>query len=106
VSRLTQKGVSDGLDSDSNGLVYAGSVEQNAVVIFNPEKGTILTYVRDPRLGWIDTFSISGGDLYFTENQLGRTPGLQGDVDKRVKPFVLWRVPLADGGWRIGGLVP
>jgi sugar lactone lactonase YvrE len=98
VSRLTQKGVNDGLESESNGLVYAGSVEQNAVVIFNPESGTTSTYVRYPQLRWIDTFSIWGGDLYLTETQLWRTPGLQGGVDKRAKPFVLWRVPLADGG--------
>ncbi len=101
VSRLTQKGVSDGLESDSNGLIYAGSVEQNAVVIFNPANGTASTYVRDPRLGWMDTFSVSGSDLYFTENQLWRGPGQQGGVDKRVKPFVLWRVPLVNNGSKI-----
>jgi sugar lactone lactonase YvrE len=89
VSHLTQKGVSDGLESDSNGLVYAGSLEQNAIVIFHPANGTVSTFVRDPRLGWIDTFSISGSDLYFAENQLWRAPSQQGGVDRRVRPFVL-----------------
>lgn len=101
VSRLGQKGVSDGLESDSNGLVYGGSVEQNAIVTFNPANGTVSTYVRSPQLGWIDTFSASGSDLYFTDNQLWRLPGNQGGVDRRVKPFVVYRVPLAEGGEKI-----
>lgn len=50
-----QKGVSDGLETDSNGMVYVGSMEGNAINVFNPGNGTTLTFVRDPRINWVDT---------------------------------------------------
>lgn len=50
-----QKGLSDGFETDSNGLVYMGNIEQNAVVAFNPRNGTVSTFVRDPRINWSDT---------------------------------------------------
>ncbi|MCJ1254773.1 hypothetical protein MMC24_002589 [Lignoscripta atroalba] len=100
VSRITQKGVSDGLETDSNGFIYLGSIEDNAINIFNPANGIVTVYVRDPRIGWTDTMSVSGNYLYFTVNQLWRAPGFQGGVDRRIKPYVLFRVPLANNGTR------
>ncbi|OCT49727.1 major royal jelly protein [Cladophialophora carrionii] len=101
VMDLGQKGVSDGLESDSNGIVYAGSVETDSIVTFNPQNGTVQTYVRDPRIEWTDTFSVSGNYLYFTENQLFRGPSQQGGVDRRVKPYALYRVPLLNNATKI-----
>lgn len=121
VTRLTQKGVSDGLESDSNDYVYCGSFETNAINVYFPQNGTVATFVRDPRIEWTDTMSVvslrnassesgdveagsgdsSQGYLYFTENQLWRMPKVQGGVDRRVKPFTLYRVPLPDGGGKI-----
>lgn len=89
VMNLGQKGVSDGLESDSNGIVYFGSVETNSINIFNPENGTVSTYSRSPALDWTDTLSVAGNYLYFTENQLWRSPTSQGGVDRRVKPYAL-----------------
>jgi sugar lactone lactonase YvrE len=112
-TRLTQKGVGDGLESDSNGYVYGGSFETNAINVYFPGNGTVATFVRDPRLDWTDTMSVvtlgdsstsSGGGqgyLYFTKNQLWRLPSFQGGVDRRVKPYGLFRVPLPDGGGKI-----
>ena len=102
ISNLGQKGVSDGLESDSNGIVYAGSFEQNAIVTYTPDNGTVQTYVRDPRIDWTDTMSVQGTYLYFTENQLFRAPAMQGGVDRRQKPYVVFRVPLAGNGTKIG----
>lgn len=101
VMDLGQKGVSDGLESDSNGIVYAGSVETDSIVYFNPQNGTVQTYVRDPRIDWTDTFSVSGNYLYFTENQLWRGPTQQSGVDRRVKPYALYRVPLLNNATKI-----
>jgi len=102
VMNLGQKGHADGLESDSNGLVYAGSIETNSIVIFNPANASVSTYARDPRIGWPDTFSAgTDGYLYVTANQLFRMPGMTGGVDLRQKPFVLYRVPLAEGGSKI-----
>lgn len=50
-----QKGVSDGFESDTNGLVYVGNMEQNAVNWYNPANGTTGVFVRDTRINWIDT---------------------------------------------------
>ncbi|EXJ83668.1 hypothetical protein A1O1_07292 [Capronia coronata CBS 617.96] len=101
VMDLGQKGVSDGLESDSNGIVYGGSVETDSIVFFNPAKGTVSTFVRDPRIQWTDTFSTAGSYLYFTENQLWRAPAQQGGVDRRVKPYALFRVPLLNNATKI-----
>lgn len=101
VTRLTQKGVSDGFESDSNDLIYMGSVETNAINVFYPSNGTVATFVRDPRIDWTDTMSVAGNYLYFTENQLSRAPAQQGGVDRRVKPYVLFRTPLPNNGSKI-----
>lgn len=50
-----QKGMSDGFETDTNGYIYVGQFEQNAIAFFNPKNGTSQTFVRDPRMNWIDT---------------------------------------------------
>lgn len=50
-----QKGVNDGMETDTNGFIYLGSVETEAVNIYNPANGTVVTFVRDPRINWVDT---------------------------------------------------
>jgi sugar lactone lactonase YvrE len=101
VNRLVQKGVSDGYEVDSNDYIYVGSFETNSVNVFFPNNLTVSTLVRDPRIGWTDSFSVvnleSGGSLkgylYFIENQLWKSD--------REKPYALFRVPLPDGGLKI-----
>ncbi|PYI01330.1 MRJP-domain-containing protein [Aspergillus sclerotiicarbonarius CBS 121057] len=99
VSKLTQKGVSDGYEVDSDGRIYMGSFESNAINVFYPGNVSVETFVRDPRMGWTDTMSVvtlkenatgvEKGYLYFTENQLWR--------QDRERPFALFRVALPDG---------
>jgi sugar lactone lactonase YvrE len=102
VQTLTPKGVSDGLESDTNDIAYAGSFETNSIVTFNPANGTVQPFVRDLRIDWTDTMSVSAdGYLYFTENQLFPAPSQQGGTGKRVKPFQLYRVPLPNEGKKI-----
>ncbi|KAK7515895.1 major royal jelly protein [Phyllosticta citriasiana] len=80
VVALGQKGFSDGMEADDRGLVYWGSMEQNAV-------------------GW---FSIAAdGHLYFTNDQLNLAPSFNSGNDDRKKPYSLFRVPLPDGGRKI-----
>lgn len=86
---LGQKDVGDGLESDSNGIVYAGSVETDSIVYYNPETGLVSIFARNPKIEWTDTFPVAGNYLYFTENQLWRGAGQQGGVDKRVKPYAV-----------------
>lgn len=114
-----QTGPADGLETDSNGLVYKGNQEANAVVAYNPKTGMTQTVVRDPRIGWVDTLSVGeDGWVYFTSNQLHLAGGMwspmspmgegddnqnqnQNQGDQRRKPFGLFRVPLLDGAGKI-----
>ncbi len=97
-----QKGVSDGLETDSNGLVYLGNFEQNAIDIFDPATGLLSVFVRDPRIGWTDSMAVAAdGYLYFTENQVWRTAGHYPGTDRRVRPFGLFRVRLPGGGGKV-----
>ena len=83
-------GISDGLETDSNGLIYTGNFEQNAINIFDPASGMTRVFVRDPRIGWTDSmFVAADGYVYFTENQLWRTPGHFPGTERRVRPFGL-----------------
>lgn len=119
VQSLGQKGWSDGFECDSNGIVYVGNNELNAIATLNPANGTVGTFVRDPRINWVDTSELSScqylwpirfskadiylcevsiatdGYLYFVNNQL--------QVETKVRPFGLFRAPLPDGGTKIGG---
>ncbi|KAJ4993036.1 major royal jelly protein [Stagonosporopsis vannaccii] len=101
VQNRGQRGVSDGFETDTNGFIYAGNMEQNQLSFFNPANGTISTLVRDPRISWIDTLSVaSDGYLYFTDNQLAFSKSFLPGTDRRVRPFALFRVKLPMNGTR------
>ncbi|OCH93332.1 hypothetical protein OBBRIDRAFT_327300 [Obba rivulosa] len=103
VQNLGQKGSnSDGLETDSNGFIYLGSPEQNAISRFNPSTGMVEPFIRDPAIQWPDTLSVvslrSGGNfLYFTSNQLWLGPDYQNGTDLRTKPYAMFRVPIEGG---------
>lgn len=91
---LGEKGASDGLEADANGAVYAGDLEHNSIRKRLAD-GTWQTVVEDSRVLWPDTLSIGpDGYLYFTANQLHRSPGFNDGQDKRVKPYSLMRVKI------------
>jgi len=87
-----EKGASDGLESDSQGRVYATNYEQNAVLRRWPD-GRLETLVHDSRVLWPDTLSVArDGHLYFTANQLPRQARYHDGKDLRQKPYVLFRI--------------
>jgi sugar lactone lactonase YvrE len=55
VQNRGQRGVSDGFETDSNGFIYAGNMEQNQIGFYNPKNGTMSLFTRDPRISWVDT---------------------------------------------------
>ncbi|KAF9259924.1 NHL repeat-containing protein [Marasmius fiardii PR-910] len=88
-------GAADGFETDDTGLVYISQPEHNSINTFNPDTGLVELFVRDPRMAWPDTLSVADdGFLYMTVNQLWLSPVYQNGTDKRVKPFVLIRVPI------------
>ncbi|PVH95943.1 major royal jelly protein [Periconia macrospinosa] len=97
-----QKGVSDGYEVDSNGLLYFGNVEQNAINVYHESNGTASVWVRDPRINWADTLAIAeDGYLYFTVNQLQLSPIIFPGTDRRVKPYGLLRAKLPGNGTKV-----
>ncbi|KAI1643039.1 uncharacterized protein F4817DRAFT_351265 [Daldinia loculata] len=51
-----QKGVSDSLETHSNGLIYASNNEENAINVFDPSNETTLTFLQFcESTGWVDT---------------------------------------------------
>ncbi len=92
VCEVVSKGASDGLESDASGCIYATDYEHNAIhrLWLSGKRETV---VCDPRALWPDTLSLAGdGYLYFIANQLHRQARFHGGVDKRQKPYVLFRV--------------
>ncbi|EGP88944.1 uncharacterized protein MYCGRDRAFT_108740 [Zymoseptoria tritici IPO323] len=97
-----ETGLKDGMDTDTNGMIYAGNIEDNAVAYFDPATGLLNTLVRDPRFVWTDcVYSGFDGYLYFTQNQLWRRPQHWFGEERRVMPYALFRVPLPNGGTKI-----
>ena len=86
------KGMSDGLESDSSGGIYAGDEEKNQVKYGKPGGPYKVIAQVAPRF-WIDTMSVAtNGYLYFTANELALLPMYHNDKDLRVKPYMLYRV--------------
>lgn len=103
ITNRGEKGISDGLETDSNGVIYAGNVEQEAVVSYFPGNSSVQTFVRDPRINWVDTLSIGwDGFLYFTVNQVHLMPNFYPGTERRQHPYVLFKVQLPDGGSKAG----
>ena len=92
IKDLGTKGMSDGLESDSSGGVYAGDEEKNQVKYGKPGGPYKVLAQVAPRF-WIDTLSVAtNGYLYFTANELALLPMYHNDKDLRVKPYLLYRV--------------
>lgn len=104
---LGETGFKDGMETDTNNMIYAGNNEDNSITMYNPTTGIVEVFVRDPRFSWTDTLSVGNdGYLYFTENQLWLSPAYQGGIDMRQKPYVLFRVKLPNGGTKITQSAP
>ncbi|EXF81967.1 major royal jelly protein [Colletotrichum fioriniae PJ7] len=106
----SQRGISDGFETDTNGFIYHGNFEQNAINFFNPENGTDQVFLRDPRINWADTLTEVGfkfsvatdGYIYFTNNQLAFGPAVYPGTDSRQRPFALLRAKLPKNGTKVG----
>ena len=94
VEDLGEKGASDGMESDAEGRLYAGDHENDSIFRRNADRSWT-TLVHDPRILWPDTLSVAGdGYLYFTVNQLERSPRFHDGEDLRKKPYVLFRTKI------------
>jgi len=86
------KGASDGLESDAEGRIYVTNYEHNAI-LRRLQNGQYESLVHDPRVLWPDTMSVAiNGYLYFTANQLHRMARFNGGIDRREKPYSLFKI--------------
>lgn len=102
VTQHGETGFSDGLEGDSNGIIYLGNNEASAMMTFEPSTGILKTLSRDPRLSWMDTLSVAtDGYLYFVQNQMQLLKSMQGGTAKTQKPYALFRTKLVGNGTKI-----
>ena len=82
----------DGLDTDREGRVYFTDVTNNAIARLIPGERRYERILQDDRLIWPDAVSL-GPDriIYVTSSQLNRSPQFQNGVDRRERPFRLFR---------------
>jgi sugar lactone lactonase YvrE len=100
---LGDKGASDGLESDTDGAVYATAYEHSAVLRRDAD-GTWSTVLHGPALLWPDTLALAAdGFLYVSVNQLPRTPLFNDGVDTRVPPYQIIRVHVGADPIRLTG---
>jgi sugar lactone lactonase YvrE len=87
-----ESGFKDGMETDSNGMIYAGNQEDDSLSYFDPSENVLHTLLRDPGFSWTDTLSVGFDEyLYFTENQLWLRLQHWFGQERRVKPWSLWR---------------
>ena len=92
VDDLGEKGASDGLETDSDGRVYATNYENNAILRRDHDSREWETVVHDATILFPDTLSLArDGHLYFTVNQLYRQPAMNDGQDLRERPYALLR---------------
>lgn len=97
-----ETGFKDGMEVDSNGIIYAGDNEDNSISAYDPATGQLSTLVRDPRFSWADAlYTGFDGYLYFTINSLWLRPVHWYGEDRREVPYSLFRVKLPNGGTKV-----
>lgn len=95
VRDLGEKGFSEGMTTASDGRVYLGQAEQDGCAVYDPRTQLVELFVHDKRINFCYSFSVTvDGYIYFTVNQLNYSPLASFGQERRVRPFVLFRVKL------------
>jgi len=88
--------ITDGMEFDKHGNLYIGDLEHNSIVRISPDLKTRAVLVRDDRLVWPDSYSISrDGYLYISTSHCQDAPPFNGGVDKQKLPYGLLRIKLS-----------
>ena len=86
-------GASDGLEADSSGGIYLTDYEHNAIHRFTGSVSTLKTLMYSPQAIFPDSLALADdGYLYFTANQLNRQSQFHQGVDKRIQPYMIFRI--------------
>jgi sugar lactone lactonase YvrE len=88
--------VTDGMEFDKQGNLYAGDMEHNSIVKVTLPDLKKTTIAQDDRLIWPDSYGVSAdGFLYISTSQVQTAPPFNGGVDKRTLPYGVFRLKLA-----------
>ena len=86
-------GASDGLEADSSGGIFLTDYEHNAIHRFTGSISTLKTLMYSPQAIWPDSLALADdGYLYFTANQLNRQSQFHQGIDKRIQPYMVFRI--------------
>jgi len=86
-------GASDGLEADASGGIYLTDYEHNAIHRFTGSAATMETIMYNAEAIWPDSLSLADdGYLYFTANQLNRQAQFHQGIDKRIQPYMVFRI--------------
>ncbi|PZD71066.1 hypothetical protein C1752_08269 [Acaryochloris thomasi RCC1774] len=96
VERYGDKTISDGSTVDTAGNVYITSITEDAIGVTGVD-GNYRILHQDDTLSWPDGFAVGAdGDIYFTVNELHRSPVLNGGEAANKGEFKIMRFkPLA-----------
>ncbi|KUJ60390.1 cupin [Flavobacteriaceae bacterium CRH] len=90
ISKASDKPISDGAATDSQGTHYFTDLASHGVSKTTKE-GKAVSIITDSRLNWPDNLSLGGNYIYVSVNQLSGTPAFTGGVDTGKSPFYIYR---------------
>ncbi|EOR03743.1 hypothetical protein E3P92_03933 [Wallemia ichthyophaga] len=95
VEFLGQKGsCNDGMETDSNGLIYFGAPEQDGIQTYDPSTGLFGDLIHNHHITWPDTLSIADHKLYWIDNQFYLQDRFWNGTDRTVKPYTLYSIDI------------
>lgn len=92
VERYSEKPLSDGMGTDSEGNIYLTSISDNAVGVITPDRKYKVLFKDDAVVRWPDGMSYGpDGYMYIVANQLHLTPRMNAGVMEAKPPYYIIR---------------
>jgi len=83
----------DGMIFDKHGNLYLGDPQNYRMMKITPDL-KMHECIKDPRLIWPDSYSISNGYLYISASQIQKQPDYNNGINKRTTPYQVFNVKL------------
>ena len=80
--------------ADENEKIYFGDLENDAIVVFDPNTKQKSILVQDIRLQWPDSFSFYKGYLYVSCSQIHNQPQFNNGINKRATPYEIFKIKI------------